>query len=85
MKAPVKNLNGVKVEMLKENQTEDDIGEDQPDVTEEDLFNFNEQNPSNWNVQEADETLIFKNTVTGRVFEGTIQEFNKVMQTSRKA
>lgn len=49
---------------------------------EETLFDYHEQNPSNWIVEEVDNTLVFSNSNTGRIFYGTVEEFNKLMRAS---
>lgn len=43
-----------------------------------------ERNPSNWNVLPVEENDIctFTNTVTGRVVEGTVADFNELLQVS---
>ena len=49
---------------------------------QETLFDYHEQNPSNWVVEEVDNTLVFSNSNTGRIFHGTVEEFNKLMRAS---
>ena len=51
----------------------------QAPVSKEDLFAVNERNPSEWDIQAAEEDgyIVARNGRTQKLFEGTIAEFNQ--------
>ena len=72
-----------------ENFTDTDNGSDSDSVdkvNEEEKqdcapFSDNERVPAYWHlIPQDDDTVRFENTVTGRVFEGTVAEFNIMLR-----
>lgn len=53
-------------------------------IEDEAVFNKNELNPSNWNVIALPDSdlMEFTNSATGRIFKGTIDQFNSMLRTS---
>ena len=81
--SPQDSEDPVQAEDIKQlNIDESDNDLDESDEIQEPLFDYHEQNPSNWIVEEVDDTLLFTNSNTGRTFQGTVEEFNVLMRAS---
>ena len=73
-------------ESLEDSKEESD-NTDGPNLSgteDESLFNKSELNPSNWNiiVSPDSDLMEFNNTVTGRIFRGTVDQFNNMLRIS---
>jgi len=82
---------GIEVEDVDDVVMEDDLVLEDDSTLEDDFvleddssfFNTNETNVSNWNLIPIDEEIIqATNIVTGRIFEGTVEDFNIALRAS---
>ena len=53
-------------------------------IEDEAVFNKNELNPSNWNIVVLPDSdlMEFNNSATGRIFKGTMDQFNNMLRIS---
>ena len=66
-----------------DNSVENELGSIEG-IEDEDLFSRSEMNPSNWNMSPDGDIFIFSNTNTGRIFRGTVSQFNTILRISLK-
>lgn len=51
-------------------------------IATESFFTMTEMNPSNWSISLDGDNIVFQNTVTGRIFQGSVEAFNNLMRES---
>lgn len=69
---------------LDEDIAENDVVEEENNgpLSNEYLFEGTELNPSTWIITPESDTVVFVNTNSGRVFKGSIEDFNTLMRIS---